>query len=241
MSRIKRGWGLTKKSWALLNAHRELIRFPLYGALLTIAAGNPLRRPGAVSARSEELRRRDPAAGRGRLRAQRGRYVLQPSASPPPPTRSSRASEATVADGLAVARSRFPQICGWAALSTSIGLLIGVAREPGRRARQHRRPPGRDGLVAGHLPGGAGAGDRGHRPVRDAEALRPRSSRSAWGQQITGNIAIGGAVGPLRHPARRPADRRRRPPLALVRPGRGSADPGRRGGHLRGDADLRRR
>ena len=36
MNRIKRGWALTKKSWALLNEHRELIRFPLYGALLTI-------------------------------------------------------------------------------------------------------------------------------------------------------------------------------------------------------------
>ena len=35
MKRIKRGWGLTKKSWALLNGHRELIRFPLYGAVAT--------------------------------------------------------------------------------------------------------------------------------------------------------------------------------------------------------------
>ena len=39
MSRIRRGWALTKKSWALLNGHRELIRFPLYGAVATIAAG----------------------------------------------------------------------------------------------------------------------------------------------------------------------------------------------------------
>ena len=36
MSRIKRGWALTKKSWALLNEHRELIRFPLYGAVATM-------------------------------------------------------------------------------------------------------------------------------------------------------------------------------------------------------------
>src|SRR6188472_3756971 len=35
MRRIKRGWVLTKKSWALLNGHRELIRFPLYGAVAT--------------------------------------------------------------------------------------------------------------------------------------------------------------------------------------------------------------
>ena len=35
MSKIRRGWALTKKSWALLNSHRELIRFPLYGAIAT--------------------------------------------------------------------------------------------------------------------------------------------------------------------------------------------------------------
>ena len=35
MRRIKRGWGLTKKSWGLLREHPELIRFPLYGAVAT--------------------------------------------------------------------------------------------------------------------------------------------------------------------------------------------------------------
>ena len=82
-----------------------------------------------------------------------------------------RGQEATVADGLAVARSRFSQICGWAAISTAISLVMGAAREPGRDRRPDRRPPGRHGLGAGHLPGGAGDRDRGHRPVRDAEAL----------------------------------------------------------------------
>ena len=33
MNRIKQGWALTKKSWALLRSHRELFRFPIYGAL----------------------------------------------------------------------------------------------------------------------------------------------------------------------------------------------------------------
>ena len=36
MSRMRRGWALTKKSWALLNEHRSLIRFPLYGAVAMI-------------------------------------------------------------------------------------------------------------------------------------------------------------------------------------------------------------
>jgi hypothetical protein len=36
MGKIKRGWALSKKSWGLLNEHRELLRFPLYGAVATI-------------------------------------------------------------------------------------------------------------------------------------------------------------------------------------------------------------
>ena len=36
MSRFRQGWELTKKSWALLRSHRELFRFPIYGALAAI-------------------------------------------------------------------------------------------------------------------------------------------------------------------------------------------------------------
>jgi hypothetical protein len=36
VSRIKQGWALTKKSWALLRSNRELFRFPIYGALCGI-------------------------------------------------------------------------------------------------------------------------------------------------------------------------------------------------------------
>ena len=38
MSRIKRGWQLTKKSWALLRENPELLRFPLYGGAATTEA-----------------------------------------------------------------------------------------------------------------------------------------------------------------------------------------------------------
>src|SRR6202000_1240308 len=44
--RIKRGWALTKKSWALLKAHRDLVRFPLYGGIATIVLGLVLLGPG---------------------------------------------------------------------------------------------------------------------------------------------------------------------------------------------------
>src|ERR1700749_2783217 len=46
MRRIRRGWALTKKSWAVLNEHRELIRFPLYGGVATILLGILFLGPG---------------------------------------------------------------------------------------------------------------------------------------------------------------------------------------------------
>src|ERR1044072_8372067 len=104
-----------------------------------------------------------------------------------------RGEEATVSDGLAVARSRFNQICGWAALSTAIGVFMGALENQGGIA----------GTIAARLVGMAwslvtfiavpviaieGTG---------AFATLKRSGglfRERWGQQITGNLAIGGAV-----------------------------------------------
>ncbi len=55
-----------------------------------------------------------------------------------------RGREATVGDGLAVARSRFSQICGWAAVSTVVSVLIGALENQGGIA----------GQIAGRLVGG---------------------------------------------------------------------------------------
>ena len=46
MSRIRRGWALTKKSWGVLREHRELLRFPLYGAAATIVCAAIVVGPG---------------------------------------------------------------------------------------------------------------------------------------------------------------------------------------------------
>ena len=52
MSRIRRGWALTKKSWGLLRGHPELIRFPLYGAVATVLLGIVTIGPGTYSGES---------------------------------------------------------------------------------------------------------------------------------------------------------------------------------------------
>jgi len=46
MSRIRRGWALTKKSWGVLRENRSLVRFPLYGAAATIVCAAIVLGPG---------------------------------------------------------------------------------------------------------------------------------------------------------------------------------------------------
>src|ERR1700712_73971 len=116
MKRIKRGWALTKKSWALLKEHRELIRFPLYGAIATIPLAILFLGPGLYFLDQKEL------AGAIPLLVV-GIYVLTVVGIYFSVGLAAAANlifggkdDATVADGLAVARSRFGAICGWAAV-----------------------------------------------------------------------------------------------------------------------------
>src|SRR6201987_3548518 len=125
MKRIKRGWALTKKSWALLDAHRELVRFPLSGGIATIILGLVFLGPGAFA-----LDQHTYAVGVPLIVI--GIYVLSvvgiyfSVGLAACADRIFRGESATVGDGTAVANSRFAAICGWAALSTAIGLVIGL-------------------------------------------------------------------------------------------------------------------
>jgi hypothetical protein len=192
MSRIKRGWGLTKKSWTLLNENRELIRFPLYGAFATVPLAILFFGPGLY------LLDKDSLAGAIPLLVI-GVYVLSVVGFYFSVGLAAAANMifngegATIADGLAVARANFSQICGWAALSTAISVLMGVLENQGGIA----------GNIAARLVGMAWSlvtflavpviAIEGTGPL---ETLKRSASifRQRWGQQITGNIAIGAAV-----------------------------------------------
>jgi Family of unknown function (DUF6159) len=192
MSRIKRGWGLTKKSWALLNGHRELIRFPLYGAVATVPLAILFLGPGLY------LLDKDSLAGAIPLLVI-GVYVLSvvgvyfSVGLAAAANMTFNGEQATVADGLAVARANFSQICGWAAISTAISVFMAVLENQGGIA----------GNIAARLVGMAWSlvtflavpviAIEGTGPV---ETLKRSASifRQRWGQQITGNIAIGAAV-----------------------------------------------
>jgi hypothetical protein len=192
MKRIRRGWALTKKSWALLRAHRDLVRFPLYGGIATIILGIILLGPSAVALDSHTY-------GIGVPLLIIGIYVLSvvgiyfSVGLAACADKIFRGEEAGVSDGLAVANARFSQICGWAALSTAIAVVIGLLENQG----------GALGDIAGRLIGTAWSlvtflsvpviAIEGTGPF---ETLKRSGAlfKQRWGQQITGNIAIGGVV-----------------------------------------------
>ncbi len=192
MNRIKRGWALTKKSWALLNSHRELIRFPLYGAVAMIPLAILFFAPGLYLLDQKTYGGAVPLLIIGVYALNViGIYFSVGLAAAA--NLIFAGQEATVADGLAVARSRFSQICGWAALSTAISVLMGVLENQG----------GALGDIAARLVGTAWALVTFLSvPVIAIEGTGPLATlkRSAsifkakWGQQITGNLAIGAAV-----------------------------------------------
>jgi len=192
MSRIKRGWGLTKKSWGLLNEHRELIRFPLFGALATIVPAVVFLGPGLYLFDKDQLAGAIPLVVIGVYALSVVGFYFSVGLAACADM-IFRGQEATVADGLAVARSRFAQICGWAAVSTAISAVMGLLENQG----------GIGGQIAARLVGMAWSlvtflavpviAIEGTGPVgtikRSASMFRER-----WGQQITGNIAIGAAI-----------------------------------------------
>ncbi len=196
MSRIRRGWALTKKSWGLLKGHPELIRFPLYGAVATVLLAIVTIGPGLYLFEQEVLAGAIPVLVVGvYVLSVVGVYFSVGLAAAADMIFRGQAN-VTVADGLAVARSRFSQICGWAAISTAISLLMGLLENQG----------GIGGQIAARLVGMAWALVTFLAvPVIAIEGtgalttLKRSASifRQRWGQQITGNIAIGGAVGLL--------------------------------------------
>jgi len=192
MKRIKRGWALTKKSWGVLNSHRDLIRFPLYGGVATILLGILTLGPGAYLLDQHSYGGAIPLLIIGvYVLTVIGVYFSVGLAAAANLIFSGQ--EAGVGDGLAVANSRFSQICGWAAVSTAISVVIGLLENQGGIA----------GNIAARLVGMAwGLVTFMSVPVIALEGTGPFATlkRSAtifkqkWGEQITGNIAIGGAV-----------------------------------------------
>ena len=193
MSRIRRGWALAKKSWGLLKQHPELIRFPLYGAVATVLLAIVTLGPGLYLFEQDVLAGAIPLVVIGVYVLSVVGFYFSVGLAAAADMIFRGQADVTVADGLAVARSRFSQICGWAAISTLISVIMGVLENQGGIA----------GNIAARLVGMAWSlvtflavpviAIEGTGPIvtlkRSASIFRQR-----WGTQIAGNVAIGLAI-----------------------------------------------
>jgi len=192
MGRMRRGWQLTKKSWGLLRENRDLLRFPLYGAVATIVCAVIVVGPGLYLIDDGDVLLGGPLAVIGfYLLALIGFYFSVGLAATADMIFHGR--QATVSDGLAVSRSRFSQIAGWAAVSTIVGLVLSaLENQTGIFGQIFSRVLAIGWSLITFLAA----------PVVALEGTGPfetlkRSGglfKSRFGEQVTGNIAIGGAV-----------------------------------------------
>jgi hypothetical protein len=191
VSKIRRGWELTKKSWGVLRENPDLLRFPLYGGIATIVCALIVVGPGVFLIEEDQTIFGGALAVIGfYLLAVIGTYFSVGLAAAA--NMVFQGQKATVADGLAVSLSRFSQVAGWAALSATLGIALSALENQGAI-----------GQIAGRLLAiGWSLITFLAVPVIALEGTGPfqtlkRSAslfKSRWGAQVTGNIAIGGAV-----------------------------------------------
>lgn len=192
MGSIRRGWALAKTSWGVLRSDRSLAVFPVLGGLGALL---PLAVFGIPSAVLFDDDRTVPAVILAGIAIYLATAVgvffnvaLAAAAA-----QVLDGEDATVASGVAVARSRAAAVAGWAGMVASVNIVI--------RALQQRA-----GFVGDLLLGGLAVAwslvtflvipvialeDAG--PI---EALKRSAGifRQRWGEQATGMVSIGGLV-----------------------------------------------
>lgn len=194
--RIRRGWELTKKAWGVVRAHPGLIRFPVTGGVLALVIAVVLMIPGIVLAATESAAPQVAGVVLIVIGAYLATFVvnfynvgLAAAADD-----ALQGDEPDIAAARATARTRVRVIAGWAAVSIAMSALVTVVRD-------------RAGPAGGLLASVGGAiwslvtflvvpvlAFEGVGP-NDAVKRSAHLFRERWGQQVTGNLAIGGIAG----------------------------------------------
>ena len=192
-TRMKQGWELTKKAWAVVRQNPSLAKLPLTGGVLALVAALVFAVPGIWLANSDT----DATVYTGIVLIAIGAYlasflviyynVILASAA----NDALEGREPDVAAARQIAKNRLPMIAGWALVSALVSLMFAVIRDRGG--------------FAGRLAASFGAAIWGLVtflviPVLALEGIGPieaikRSSsliKGRWGQQVTGNFVIGG-------------------------------------------------
>jgi len=194
--RMRRGWELTKKSWGVIRSHPKLTKLPLEGGALALLAVLLLCGPGALLLLLDETA----ATVGGVVLIAIGAYLASFAvvyfnvALAAAADQALHGTEPDLPTAHAVARSRIGVIAAWALVSAAVSAFFSLLRDKGGAA------------------GGVGAAVGGAIwslvtflvvPVLAFEGIGPvdaikRSAhlfRQRWGQQVTGNIVIGGIAG----------------------------------------------
>jgi hypothetical protein len=193
--RMRRGWELTTKAWGVVHSHPGLAKLPLTGGALAVVAFVVLGLPGAALLSVDN----SAAMVGGVILLLVAAYlasfavVFYNVALAAGADQALRGLRPDIAAAKATARSRRGVIAQWAAVSAAISLLMAVARDQGTLGR----------IVAGI--GGAiwslvtflvvpVLAFEGIGPI-DAIKRSANLFRQRWGQQVTGNVVIGGIAG----------------------------------------------
>jgi len=190
--RIKSGWQLTKKSWSVLSGDPGLMRFPIVAGLASLLLGVLLIVPGLyyIDSGPEALGIVLIAVGTYLIAFLNYYFAVGLAASA---DQRMRHGESSFRLGMSVASSRMGAIAGWAFVATVVMTIV--------RAIQERF--GIAGAIFGSLAAAAwGLVTFLAVPVIALEGTGPIGTirrcgsllKSRWGEQITGTIAIGGAV-----------------------------------------------
>src|SRR5215470_10315054 len=130
MSRISRGWALTKQSWGVLKSDRSLVIFPILSTIFAIVAVVVIWAPtGAIKdvLEADRLSDNNPALYIGIAATA---YVTTFIATffnvalASCAVRSLRGEDTTVREGLAAALHRLGPILGWSLVAATVGLVL---------------------------------------------------------------------------------------------------------------------
>lgn len=200
MRRIKAGWQLSKKAWGVVKSNPGLMKLPLIGGFFAFIAFLIFGGPGTALV-SQDNASNGQLIGGGILLAI-GLYLsgfatfYYGVALAGAADMVFRGEAADTKAGTALARTRMGAIAQWTVVVTIVSLIFSFLRDKGG--------------LAGNIVAGIGAAIWSlitfmAIPVIAFEGLGPmatikRSSsmfKNKWGEQITGNVVIGGITGLL--------------------------------------------
>ncbi|MGI9030578.1 MAG: DUF6159 family protein [Ilumatobacteraceae bacterium] len=198
--RMRQGWQLTKKSWGVVRSNPGLIRLPIYGGLLALASAVVFCLPGAYLLSRDEGSSSSTTKVAGVALVVVGAYLASffviyfNVALAAAADQALRGQTPDLRAARGVARGRIGVIAAWAAVSAAVSAFFALLRDKGG--------------IAGNIGAGIGAAIWGLItfmvvPVLAFEGIGPvaaikRSAslfRQRWGQQVTGNVVIGGVAG----------------------------------------------